>query len=166
MLDKQIVLHLVCGKIASGKSTLAQRLALQPKTVLVNEDQWLSNLYPDEMKTVQDYLKYSTRLRMVMGQHITSLLQEELCVVMDFPANTVDLRKWMRSIFENANAAHELHFLDTPDNLCKERLGKRNEDGQHEFAPSEAEFDLISSYFVPPTPEESFNVIIHSEVTS
>ncbi len=166
MLDKQPVLHLVCGKIASGKSTLAQRLALHPKTVLISEDQWLSKLYPDEMTTVQDYLKYSTRLRTMMGQHITLLLQEGLCVVMDFPANTVGLRKWMWSIFENADAAHELHFLDTPDKLCKERLSKRNEDGQHEFAPSEAEFDLISSYFIPPTPEEGFNITIHTEAES
>ena len=35
-------LHLVCGKIAAGKSTLANRLANAPATVLISEDYWMS----------------------------------------------------------------------------------------------------------------------------
>jgi len=160
------ILHLVCGKIASGKSTLALKLASQSATILISEDQWLSRLYPDEMKSVKDYVKYSARLRTLIGQHIQYLLQQGLSVVMDFPANTVELRMWMRGIFENAQAAHELHFLDVSDTLCKDRLRRRNEGGQHAFAPSEADFDLISSYFERPTTEESFNIIVHTETTS
>ncbi|MBC8269790.1 MAG: ATP-binding protein [Rhodospirillaceae bacterium] len=165
-MENKPVLHLVCGKIASGKSTLAQKLAAQPGTILFSEDQWLSGLYPEEMKSVQDYVKYSARLRPLIGQHIQSLLQQGLSVVMDFPANTLEFRLWMRGIFENTGIAHELHFLDVPDTLCKDRLHRRNKDGHHAFAPSEADFDLISSYFVPPTPKEGFNIIVHTQETS
>jgi predicted kinase len=35
-------LHLLCGLIASGKSTLAQQLASRPLTVLISEDAWLA----------------------------------------------------------------------------------------------------------------------------
>lgn len=163
MLNDPTTLHLVCGKIAAGKSTLAQRLDSEPETVLISEDHWLSALYPTEMKTVQDYVKYSGRLRGVVGMHVQSLLRTGLSVVLDFPANTVDLRQWMRSIFEDAGTAHKLHFLDVPDEVCKERLKRRNDEGSHDFAPSEADFDKISSYFEPPTAAEGFDVIVYSE---
>ena len=43
---KTPTLHMICGKIAAGKSTLARRLADQPNTILISEDVWLSTLYP------------------------------------------------------------------------------------------------------------------------
>ena len=61
-----------------------------------------------------------------------------------------------------ANVAHELHVLDVPDAVCKERLRQRNESGKHPYQVSEATYDLFMSYFVLPTPEEKFNVIIHT----
>jgi predicted kinase len=155
------ILHLICGKIASGKSTLARQLAAEPHTALVREDHWLSNLYPDEMKTVQDYVKYSGRLRGALEEHLVSLLESGLSVVLDFPANTVGLRTWMRTLFEKAGTEHELHYLDAPEAVCKERLKRRNEDGSHEFAPSDEQCDLINRYFEPPTEEEGFTIILH-----
>ncbi len=41
------VLHLISGKIASGKSMLAKSLAVEGSTVLLSEDHWLSRLYPE-----------------------------------------------------------------------------------------------------------------------
>lgn len=40
-------LHMICGKIAAGKSTLAARLAEADRTVLIAEDDWLGALYAD-----------------------------------------------------------------------------------------------------------------------
>jgi len=156
-------LHLVCGKIASGKSTLASQLAKQPATVLIAEDHWLSRLYPDEIFSVKDYVRCSRRLRGVMGEHVTSLLGTGLSVVLDFPANTVDIRAWMRSISEHAGAANHLHYLDVSDTVCKARLRQRNEDGGHDFAPSEEDYDVVSSFFVPPSADEGFNISVYSE---
>jgi predicted kinase len=47
-------LHLLCGKIAAGRSTLAAELAQQPDTVVVSEDFWLARLYPGEILTIED----------------------------------------------------------------------------------------------------------------
>lgn len=44
-------LHLVCGKIAAGKSTLTSELARAQNTVLISEDKWLSTLYPGEIQS-------------------------------------------------------------------------------------------------------------------
>lgn len=155
------MLHMLCGKIAAGKSTLASRLAAEPGTVRINEDDWLSGLYPEEMHTVADYARYAARLRASMAPHIVALLRCGVSVVLDFPANTPLTRSWARAIFESAGAAHRLHFLDISDNLCKQRLHARNASGNHPFAPSDAQFDLITRHFVAPTAEEGFVVVRH-----
>lgn len=156
-------LYLLCGKIAAGKSTVANRLAARPATILISEDHWNSNLFLDELKTIEDYGRYSRCLRNAMGPHIVSLLKAGLSVVLDFPANTLASRSWMRKIVEDANAGHELHVLDVSDETCKRRLRERNAAGGHPFQTSESDYELFTSYFVPPTAEEGFNVVVHGE---
>ena len=46
---------------------------------------------------------------------------------------------------------------------CRARLRARNASGTHDYAASDAEFDLITSHFVAPTPEEGFTVIVHRD---
>lgn len=157
------ILHMICGKIAAGKSTLAARLAEAPATVLVSEDYWLSRLYGEELKTVADYARYSARLRSAIGGHLEALLKAGLSVVLDFPANTVSNRQWMRTIFEGAGVEHRLHFLDLPDDLCKARLRLRNAAGTHDYVVSDAEFATITSYFQPPTEQEGLTMIVYRE---
>lgn len=161
MSTSQPTLHLLCGKIAAGKSTLAKRLAAHPNTVLISEDHWNSTLYPDEIKTIEDYTRYSARVRAAMGPHVVALLKAGLSVVLDFQANTLAVRRWMRTLIDGANAAHELHFLDVPDELCKRRLRERNAAGEHPYQASDADYALFTRYFVPPAEDEGFNVIVH-----
>lgn len=158
------VLHLLCGKISAGKSTLAAALAARPGTILVREDQWLAGLYPGEQATRADYVRNSRRLRGTMGPHLVALLRAGLSVVLDFPANTPESRAWMRTLFREAEVAHQLHYLEADDVLCKARLRRRNAAGTHEFTVSDEEFDLFTRYFVPPTEEEGFTVVRHRQV--
>lgn len=162
MSDGRAILHMMCGKIAAGKSTFAARLSEGPDRMLISEDDWLSRLYPNEIRTIEDYVRCSGRLRAAIGHHIEGLLRLGVTVILDFPANTISSRKWMRGLFENANAAHQLHFLDVPDDVCKTRLRLRNEAGTHDYSTNEAEFDLFTSHFVFPRDDEGFNVIRHA----
>ena len=45
-----------CGKMGAGKSTLAKRLAEDKGAVLISEDDLLSKLYAEEIKSVKDYM--------------------------------------------------------------------------------------------------------------
>ncbi len=67
----------------------------------------------------------------------------------------------MRTLFEDARCAHQLHYLDVPDQVCKARLRRRNESGEHEFIVSNEEFDLFTTYFIPPSLDEAFEVVVH-----
>lgn len=152
-------LHMLCGKIASGKSTLATQLANQPGFVMLSEDSWLSLLFKESMKSIEDYVHYSALLKRAIAPHIIALLQAGVNVVLDFPANTKAYRQWMMSIIEQSGAPHQLHYLVASDDVCKARLHQRNAAGEHDFAATDAQFDLITAYFVEPQPEEGFVVI-------
>ena len=76
------------GKIASGKSTLARSLAAEQLAILLSEDYWLSRLYPDQIKSVADYVRLAHQIRKVVGPLVTDVLNAGVSVVLDFPANT------------------------------------------------------------------------------
>lgn len=155
------VLHMVCGKIASGKSSITARLATAPRTVLLSEDAWMACLYPDEIRTLADYVSRTARIRTLLTGHIQSLLAADMSVVLDFPFNTVASRTWGASLFQAVGCAHRLHYLDVSDEICKSRLKARNLSGEHPFQTSEAQFDQITRYFVPPAKTEGFNLVIY-----
>lgn len=67
----------------------------------------------------------------------------------------------MRSLFKRAGCAHQLHFLDVADEVCKARLHQRNASGTHEFDVSDENFDLFTMHFVPPAASEGFDVVLH-----
>ena len=156
-------LHLMCGKIAAGKSTLTAALGARPNAIVVAEDDWLACLYPGEQNSLDDYLRNSTRLRSAMAPHLVALLRTGMSVVLDFPANTLVSRAWMRTLFEEAGVAHQFHWLDASDETCKARLRQRNAGGEHAFHVSDEDFDLFTSHFVPPEADEGFNVIHHHQ---
>lgn len=151
-------LHLVCGKIAAGKSTLTNQLARAPNTVLISEDKLLATLYPGEIQSVADYVRCTAKLRSAIQALVEDILGAGSSVVLDFPANTLASRSWMKTIIAHTSAAHCLHFLDVSDAECKRRLNRRNEEATYQFRTSEAEFDQITQFFVPPTDDEGFNV--------
>ena len=152
-------LHMLCGKIAAGKSTLAAQLAKDKNAILIAEDEWLATLSGHEMKTARDYVRCASRLRVVMGPHVVSLLKAGSSVVLDFQANTVDSRAWLRGLFDEAHAVHQLHVLVPPDDVCLARLRARNARGTHSFTVTEDQFHEISKHFAEPSPNEGFDVV-------
>src|ERR1700740_1686622 len=105
-------LHLVCGKIAAGKSTLMSELSKAPNTVLISEDKMLATLYPGEIQSLADYVRCTTKLRSALQGLIRDVLAAGSSVVLDFPANTIATRSWMKTLFADTPAAHRLHYLD------------------------------------------------------
>lgn len=156
-------LHFFSGKMASGKSTLSKLLAKKYKAILLNEDELLSSLYPYEINTIEDYVKYSNRLKSTLQKHIENLLLNNI-VILDFPANTKKQRLWFKSIIENTNIIHTLHYLNKSDKLCKKQLKIRNIDKSID-APftTDIEFDMITKYFQEPSSDEGFNIKIYKE---
>ena len=163
MAPTNATLYCIYGNIAAGKTTLARKLAAQHGAVLICEDEWLVRLEA-EIKYFDDFRRHARRLRAAIGPHVVQLLRLGIPVVLDFPANTVKDRAWIRTLFEAANAAHELHVLEAPLDVCKARLRARNEtkpEGLYLGHVAEGLFEPATRLIVPPSEAEGFNVIRH-----
>ena len=152
-------LHLIAGKIAAGKSTLSAKLAAETGGLVLAEDHWLPTLYPAQITSLEDYLRESTRFRAAIAPLIVDLLRRGVTVILDFPANTVASRTWMRGLADAAGITATLHFLDVPDDICRQRLHARNAAGTHAYQASDAEFDQFTAHFVPPEASEGYRII-------
>ncbi len=152
-------LYFMCGKMASGKSTLSKKLSKDHNAIFLSEDELLKKLYPDEIKTIEDYIKYSKRLKDMMYEHIIDLLKKGNEVVLDFPANTITQREWFTNILKTAKVEHTMYYVKRSDEVCKQQLKKRNENLPKD-APliDEGTFDIITKYFQEPTEDEGFNI--------
>jgi predicted kinase len=152
-------LHFMCGKMASGKSTLSKVLAKEHNAILLSEDEILGKLYPNKIESLEDYVKYSSMVKELFKEHIIELLKKGCNVVLDFPANTKSQREWFKEIYVEAWVSHELHFVDKSDKTCKEQLQIRNKDLPDD-APfsSEESFDMITKYFQVPEDNEGFEI--------
>jgi len=156
-------LFFFAGKMAAGKSTLAKRLAERENAILLTQDVLLDTLFPGLIINVASYLEYAGRINRMVAPHVTTILSKGVSVVLDFPANTRNQRAWFRGIIDASGVEHELHFLATPDAICKAQLKARSA----HLPPgtkwtTEEDFALVSSHFVAPAADEGFNVILHT----
>ena len=147
-------LHFLCGKIASGKSTLAQQLVRGQQAVLLSEDTWLAALYPGQITQLADYIEKSRLLKSALELHLVTLLQKGITLVLDFPANTPEQRQWLNGLAEQAGCSYCCHVLNVSDEECKRRLAARNLSGENPFTTSAEQFDLITAHFSYPSEEE------------
>ncbi len=111
--------------MGAGKSTLSQEISSKEGAVLISEDEWLKAIYPDEIRGFEDYIKYSSRLKPIMKQHIENILNAGVSVVMDFPGNTEKQREWFKELYTQCGCDHKLIYPESSDNPCIKRITKR-----------------------------------------
>lgn len=147
------------GKMGAGKSTRSKDIAQERNAVLLSEDEWLESLYPEKILSLDDYIKYSSRLKPQIKRLVQSILVTGTDVVMDFPANTISQREWFREIFTEINAPHSLIFIDVANEVCLGRIEKRRVAQPERAATDTVEmFEQVTKYFVEPMPGEGFNI--------
>jgi predicted kinase len=148
-----------CGKMGAGKTMESKQLAQDRNAVLISEDEWLESLYPKQITTFEEYLKFSARLKPLVRLHVQNILHTGTHVVMDFPANTVNQRKWFKAIFSEINAPHELIYLNISDKICLKQIAQRGlEQPERAAFDTEEVFHHVTSFFEEPSEDEGFNV--------
>ncbi|WP_343563968.1 AAA family ATPase [Kiloniella sp. b19] len=161
---KKGTLVLFCGKMGAGKTTKAREITLERGAVLLSEDEWLAALYPDQISTLADYSACSGLLKTPIRALVQSVLSAGVDVVMDFPANTLSQRTWLRSLCAEVEAPHELFYLDFSDERCLAQIAKRRlEQPDRAKTDTPGMFHLVTGYFEEPSPEEGFHLIRISE---
>lgn len=152
-------LILLSGKMGAGKSTKSKQISRDRNAVLISEDEWLSTLYPTQITSFDDYLRYSSVLKPLVKAHVVNILETGTDVVLDFPANTVNQRKWFKELISEANAPHELIYLNVNNDICLKQIEKRRlEQPERANYDTEAMFNEVTRYFQEPDESEGFNI--------
>jgi len=148
-----------CGKMGAGKSTKSKEYALKFNAVLICEDECLSILYPQQITSFDDYIKYSALLRPLIKVHVQKILLTGTNVVLDFPANTLRQRAWFKRIVSEVEARHKLVFLDVSNEQCLEQIAKRRlEQPERSAFDTEEMFYHVTQYFEVPLDSEGLEI--------
>ena len=150
------------GKMGGGKSTKSKEISIQNNAVLLSKDEQLSILYPEQISSFDDYIKYSAQLRPLIKSHVQKILLTGTNVVLDFPANTLMQRTWFKKIASEINAKHQLIYLDVDDQTCINQIAKRRlEQPERAVFDTEKMFHHVTKYFEPPAEGEQLNITMH-----
>ncbi len=164
-MPEMATLHFVSGKAGAGKTTLARQIARTTPAVMICEDEWMCRL-ADPIENLQQYLAAAAKIRSVIAPLCVDLLKLGTSVVLDFAGNTVNDRRWVRSIFETAPADHRLHYVLADDDTCKARVRQRNlskPEGVFFGVVTDQQVDEVNKFFAPPAAEEGFTIVVHDK---
>ncbi|WP_245732915.1 AAA family ATPase [Salipaludibacillus aurantiacus] len=139
-------------------------MAIDKHAVLLSEDEWLSSLYPNQIASFEAYIKFSPQLKPLVKKHVQNLLSIGTVVVMDFPGNTQQQRKWLLDIASEVNASHQLIFLNLNNEQCLPQIAqRRTEQPERAAFNTEGVFIQVTSFFEAPEASEGLNILEFSE---
>lgn len=147
--------------MGAGKSTISGVVAAERNAVLISEDEWLSTLYPEQILSFDDYIKFSSQLRPLIRAHVQNILKTGTSVVLDFPANTKRQRVWFIQLANEVESEAELIYLKANDALCLKQISKRAiEQPSRAAFDTEEMFNHVTKFFEEPMKGEVNNLLI------
>lgn len=156
---------LLIGKLCSGKTTYARRVAQEENAILISCDELMRTVFPDPLGDQYDV--YSLRCHDYLYRLTARLARSGATPILDFGF-------WTRASRRDAmNALKDFtldwRYIDLPDEEWKRRIASRNAAiAQGRAHPDEYPVDdgllaKLLSRFEPPEPQEGLNPTILRE---
>lgn len=163
--EHQAQVHLVCGLVSSGKTTLAKRLAIELPALRLSRDEWLLRLF----RLPHDNPRYVAAIEpctLLMWDIALDALRLGNSVILDWNHWNAQRRAESRDRATSAGFDVVVHYLDVPIDVAINRARARlatapadahtiDEQGVRHFA----------TIFEPPTPAERLAVVRHTAQT-
>ena len=147
-------LYLLCGLPGSGKTTRARELEAAGAGFLLNGDEWVWRLYPDDAEAAARDERRGLVER-VQWELVERLLRSGTDVILDWGVWTRAERDHYRRRAEVLGARVQVVFVDAPLEVLQERIARRNLDlpaGTFHIAAEELE--EWATRFEAPTHDE------------
>jgi predicted kinase len=148
------LVHLMCGPTGSGKTTFARQLA-RTGAVHLNLDEWMLRLYGRDLPrpAFDQKLAACFELLIELGGAIARAGAE---VVLDAGFWHKQRRVSARERLAELGLTTVLHVVSLPDDERWRRLERRNQTlSPDEYEITREMFEMFSSCFEPPGPDES-----------
>jgi predicted kinase len=148
------LVHLLCGQTGSGKTTFARQLA-RAGAVHLNVDEWMLRLYGRDLPRPLFDQKFAACFELLidLGGAIALAGTE---VVLDAGFWHKQRRVRARERLTELGLTTVLHVLSLPNDERWRRLERRNQNlSPHDYEITRGMFEMFSSCFEPPEPDES-----------
>ena len=150
--------HLLCGKVGSGKTTFAKRLE-QNGAVRFSVDEWMLRLYGPHMPRKEFDARLALCLDLILD------LSERLALLR-VPV-VLDAGFWWRAQREEARRRLTekgvpwcFHFFEVPEPELWRRIEQRNQERPHgTFEITREMFLLFCGWFEEPQADEEFHLV-------
>lgn len=136
---------MTCGKLCSGKSTYARKLAEERGAVILSVDEITLAVFRNEAGDMLD--EYVRRIQDYLYGKSLEIAAAGTDVILDWGFWTSSEREYARNFYRQHGVRCELHYLDITDDLWKQRIAERNR------LVSAGE---VSAYYVDKGLEEKF----------
>lgn len=143
-------LVLICGLPASGKSTLARRLAREIPAIRLDKDEWVTQLGADLWDDA-----FRVRLEKQLWALTQELLARSQSVILEWGHWARVERDEKRLGARALGVGVELHYVDAPLEELVERADRRTATGEWTASPiTRTHFEAWATTFHPPDEEE------------
>jgi len=152
----QPTVHLLCGRIGSGKTTFAKKIEKGIPAVRFTHDEWSARLFgscpPEEL-----YRKCFDQLEGLMWETAEAVLRAGVDVIIDFGFWTRESRDKARDRAAAAGAVAKFYFLSCPRQLALERTLRRSENPPPDSLWIDRNaFEKLDALFEPMQDDEEF----------
>lgn len=158
-------IHLILGPQGAGKSTYARQLAEQTHAVRFSIDEWMQQMFAPDMPVALSLPWIMERVRRCEAQIwavASQVCKNQGHVILDLGFTKLESRQHFRTLAASIGAGIQLHVLDAPQAVRKERVMKRNLDkgDTYSFEVTPMMFDFMDKEFQRPTDEEMAQAVI------
>lgn len=147
---------LICGKIASGKTTYANHLCGARRAFLLSADEVMRCVFPENLG--KEYDRYARRVQEYLYRQAARLCGMGISVVLDWGFWRKSERDHAKAFFDRQGIPYEFHYLSVEDGEWKSRIRSRNaavQAGEADaYLVDEGLMEKFSNAFEPPAREE------------
>ena len=154
-------IHMLCGFIASGKTTFARRLEAERGGVLLSNDRAMVTLFgtdPDLPRAQFDAMR--ARIDRLNLGYAQRLLELGVDVVLDNGFWTRSERDAIRAFAAARGAGVRMYYIDCPAQKMRARAVARSQNPDNDAMLVTAEtWDSLRARFEPPASDEVFEIV-------
>ena len=120
---------LICGKIGSGKTTYAKKLAEQLNAVIITQDELMYGLFGTELykNDREKYDKYSSFVEEYVKRKAGEAAKAGAVVICENGYWSNWERNELRKFYADMGVSCELHYMNTTEEQRLNNIKKRNE---------------------------------------